>query len=180
MERVLAIDGALNKSGWVILEVTEKPGDKGIKAKEYGLIKPKATMPLGFKLLYIRNEVISLFKKYKPSMIVFEDTYAGKNAKTTARLNNAKGVFYVTAYELLGGNDPLYVGSAEARRCLGIKNNKQDVFEYFKELYKLKETFEKGNDITDAMAVGFWYVYDKREECKAKPREIKKRKAKKK
>jgi len=170
LERVLSIDGALNKSGWAILEDTGKKGIKHIKTVQYGIIKPKATMSLGFKLFYIRNELISLYKKYKPSIIVFEDTYAGQNAKTTARLNNAKGVFYVTAYELLGGNEPIYVGPAVARQCLGLRNNKQDVYNYFKKLYNLTESFEKGNDITDAMAVGFWYLYNQKDECKTKPR----------
>jgi len=177
LERVLAIDGALNHSGWAILEDTGKGKDE-IIAKQYGIIKPKATMSLGFKLFYIRTELNSLFNKYKPTIIVFEDTYAGKNAKTNARLNNAKGVFYVTAYELLKGNEPAYVSSVEARRCLGFKNNKNEPYEFFKKMYGLKESFEKANDITDAMTVGFWYLYDKNGDCASNKKEKKKKSTK--
>lgn len=173
--RVLAIDGALNHSGWVILdEMISAEGEVIIKASKYGIISPNPKMTLGFKLNYIREELIKMMKQFKPNVVVFEDTYSGRNAMTNARLNNAKGVFIVTVYGLLG-DDPVYVSAAVARSCLGFGNNKEDPYEYFSKKLKLTETFNQGNDITDAYTLGYWYLTERRGECKDKKTKRKKR-----
>jgi Holliday junction resolvasome RuvABC endonuclease subunit len=163
--RVLAIDGALNHSGWVILDEREKKdGSRQTVGSKYGVIMPNAKMSLAFKLSYIKKEVTDLIKTYKPDVVVFEDTYAGKNALTNARLNNAKGVYIVTVFEVTG-EDPVYVNAAVARSCLGFGNNKEDPYEFFSKLFDMSESFNKGNDITDAYTLGFWYIIDERGEC---------------
>lgn len=168
LNRVLAIDGALNKSGWVILDEKEtKSGELKISGSKYGTIAPKSTMSLAFKLLYIRKELLNLIKTYKPDVIVLEDVYLGPNVKTGARLNNAKGVYVLTAYEATG-KEPVYVAANVARSCLGFKNNKEEPYKYFSELFNLKESFNKGNDITDAYTLGFWYIKNRRGECVVK------------
>jgi crossover junction endodeoxyribonuclease RuvC len=175
--RVLAIDGALNHSGWVILDEREKKdGTRQAVGSKYGMIKPNAKMSLAFKLSFIRQELIDIIKTYKPDVIVFEDTYAGKNALTNARLNNAKGVFIVTVYEQTG-KDPVYVNAAVARSCLGFGNNKEDPYEFFSELFKMEENFDKGNDITDAYTLGFWYITDERGECEERTKKKKKKRS---
>lgn len=171
--RILAMDNALNHSGWVVLEDSGK-GIEFVIAKQYGVIMPKQTMSLGFKLHYNRSEMISLFKKYKPDVIVLEETYSGNNLKTAARLNCAKGAFLLTAYELLG-EDPACVTAATARKCLGFKNNKSEAFEFFQNKYELfrpegnTKKVRYADDITDAFVVGFWYILDQRGECKEIP-----------
>lgn len=176
--RVLGIDGALNHSGWVIVDEKEKKdGTCNAVASKYGMIMTNAKMSLAFKLSHIRQELIKIIKTYKPDYIVFEDTYAGKNALTNARLNNAKGVFIVTVYEVTG-KDPVYVNAAVARSCLGFKNNKEEPFEHFSQLLGLTESFEKGNDITDAYTLAFWFIVDQRGECQQSKHLARKRKKK--
>jgi Holliday junction resolvasome RuvABC endonuclease subunit len=171
--RVLAIDGALNNSGWVLLdEVESDSGKRIIKASKYGILSPNAKMSLGFKLDFIRKELIKMVKSFKPNVVVFEDTYSGRNAMTNARLNNAKGVFIVTVFELMG-EDPVYVSAAIARSCLGFGNNKEDPYEYFSKELKLTETFAQGNDITDAYTLGFWYLAERRGDCKERKKKVK-------
>lgn len=163
--RVLAIDGALNHSGWVVLDEKEKKdGSRQTVGSKYGRIMPNPKLSLAFKLLFIKNEVNDLIRTYKPDVVVLEDTYAGKNALTNARLNNAKGVFIVTVFETTG-KDPVYVNAAVARSCLGFGNNKEDPWEFFSKLFNMKESFEKGNDVTDSCTLGFWYITDERGEC---------------
>jgi len=164
--RIVAIDGALNHSGWVVLDVDAEKLES-IKSVKNGKIVPKTNMSLASKLLYIRQELIKLFRTYEPDMIVFEDTYAGKNPKTTSRLNNAKGVILMTAYEWLN-KEPACVKAIEARACLGFKNGKEpkrEPWEYFRAKYKLKMGFKAGNDITDAYTLGWWYVKSTGEGC---------------
>lgn len=174
--RVLGIDGALNHSGWVIVDEKEKKGGaRQAVASKYGMIMTNTKMSLAFKLSHIRQELIKIIKTYKPDYIVFEDTYAGKNALTNARLNNAKGVFIVTVYELTG-QDPIYVNAAVARSCLGFKNNKEEPFEHFSSLLGLTESFDKGNDITDAYTLAFWFITDQRGECQEVKHAARKRK----
>ena len=162
--RILGIDGALNCSGW---EVTDSPNGKGVgsvKGANCGTITTKPTMTLGFKLAHIRTEVTKLIKSYHPDVVVLEDTYAGKNALTNARLNNAKGVIFLTIFELMG-SDPVCITAAKARACAGFKNNKEEPFEFFKKRFKLKLSFEKGNDVTDACTLIWYYILSSREEC---------------
>lgn len=172
------MDGALNKSGWVVLDVVDGKGQDLIKPVAYGVINPKSSLPLSYKLVNIREELINLFRKYRPTVFVFEDTYAGQNKLTTARLNNAKGVFMATAHELLD-KEPVYVGAGTARKCLGFKNNKEEPFKYFQEMYNLTESFKQGNDITDAFTLGHWYVVWSREGCIEKKKKRKRVKPKK-
>ena len=153
--RIIALDGALNCSGWCCLTYEGKTGE--IQAEEYGLIKTRATMELGFKLLHVRQEFLRLLAAHMPDMIVFEDTYSGVNRLTTARLNNAKGVFVVTAREYLG-SEPVLISPSQARKCLGFKNNKDEPFAYFTQLYGLTFSFAQGNDITDSLTLGHWYI----------------------
>lgn len=170
--RVLAIDGALNHSGWVILDDIGDPNS--VRASRYGIITPNSKMSLGFKLSYIKKEITDIIKTYKPDVVVFEDTYSGKNALTNARLNNAKGAFILTVFELMH-KDPVYISAARARGCLGFKNNKEEPYEHFKKLFNLKESFEKANDITDAYTLGFWYITEQRGECKGRKKKTAKR-----
>jgi Holliday junction resolvasome RuvABC endonuclease subunit len=162
--RILAIDGALNHSGWVVLENKGGEGWEGVKASKYGIITTKPTMSLGFKLTYIRNELIKLIKSTRADVVVIEETYSGKNALTNARLNNAKGIIMQTAFEVLGA-DPITVTATVARSCVGFKNNKEEPYAFFQKKYNLPESFEKGNDITDAYTVGWWYILSSRGEC---------------
>jgi Holliday junction resolvasome RuvABC endonuclease subunit len=164
--RIMAIDGALNHSGWVMLDHKEVNIDLVAK----GIILPKLSFTLARKLMYLRKRVLELVKEYEPEEIVFEDTFAGQNALTTARLNNAKGVLLVTAYEALG-KEPACVKATEARACLGFRNGKdpkKEPWEFFTKEYDLKLGFEAGNDITDACVLGWWYIKSKQGECKKK------------
>jgi len=67
-------------------------------------------------------------------------------------------------HEVLG-SDPLTVTATVARKCLGFKNNKEEPYDFFQKKYKLPESFEKGNDITDAYTVGWWYIISRRNGC---------------
>jgi hypothetical protein len=185
--RILAIDGALNHSGWAFLEDKGGKGMEGVKASKYGTITTKPTMSLGFKLTYIRKELIRIIKETKPEIVVLEETYSGKNKLTTARLNNAKGIILQTVYEVMG-NDPIMVSATSARSCLGFKRKKREdgtkdsklePFEFFRDKYNLPESFSKGNDITDAFTIGWGYILSLRDECpnikKKKTRRTKKK-----
>jgi len=161
--RILGIDGALNHSGWALLDMKDGEGWEGVSASKYGTIKVKQKETLGFKLQYIRAELVKLCKSLRPDIIVLEDVYSGPNKKTVARLNNAKGVFVLTVYDLLG-KDPIFVGASEARSCLGLKN-KEHAYSFFADKYKLKES---DDDITDAYVLAWWYIKQHREECNIK------------
>lgn len=182
MKRLLGLDPSLNKTGWVILIFDENAkGREGIGASDYGLIKPNAKHSLGAKLLFNRIELQRLLKKYRPDVVVFEETFAGQNALTTSRLNNAKGVFVMTAFEFLK-DSPVMVYAGQARACLGFSNDKEEPFAFFKREFNLPESFKEGNDITDAYVVGYWYIINQREACvdskRKKPKNDRKRSSK--
>jgi Holliday junction resolvasome RuvABC endonuclease subunit len=175
--RVMAIDGALNKSGWVVLDDMDGTTLDSIVNRGFGIISPDAKMPLGFKLSYIRSEITKLMKTYKPSVVVLEDTFSGPNRLTAARLNNAKGVFVLTVYEVLRA-DPIYANVGRARGCLGFTNKKDEPFAFFQERFNIAKNFKNGNDITDACTLGFWYILNSRGDCARRTKAPKKKEPK--
>jgi Holliday junction resolvasome RuvABC endonuclease subunit len=172
--RILVIDGALNHSGWVLLDDRGGNGWEGVNASTYGRISCRSTESLGFKLNFLRGEIIKLIKSTRAEKVVLEETYAGNNALTTSRLNNAKGVITQAVFELLG-KDPVMVRINECRSCLGFvyekkEDRKKQPFEFFSKMYKLTESYAAGNDITDAFTLGWGYILYTRGECAKKKR----------
>ena len=144
--KVLALDVSSKSTGWFVTK------------RSCGFIRPPGALPLGEKLIYFRKELLKLLVRYKPEVVVLEDTYFRRNIHTLKVLSQFGGV--ATEVCAAAGCKIVTLTTTEARRyCCGKQEGKFDkkgVFEYFVSKYGLEDwTYGEYNDITDAMAL-FW------------------------
>jgi len=175
--KILGIDLAYNHAGWAFME---EPKNKTRKLKliEKDIISvdDKLKLNMAQKLVFMSKELFKVIRKYKPDIVVLEDTFTGANAEVTAKLNNAKGMALVLIYNLMK-SEPICATAATVRSCIGIKS-KEDVFYYYQKLYKLPKDFKKYNDLSDAIALAHYYYYTKNNMCAEKKSKSKKSKKK--
>jgi len=149
--KILALDISTVSSGWFVTKAS------------CGMIVPPKGTSLNLKLAYFRAELENLMLKYKPDLTIIEDAYYRPgfgNIHTLKQLCFFAGV----AVEVAGthGIKVEFMTATQARKfCCGNHDKafkKPEVFKYFVEKYELNDwTFDKHNDITDAMALGRGY-----------------------
>lgn len=149
--KILALDVSTKSTGWFITK------------KSCGKILPDKALSFGDKLVFFRQELDKLLLKHKPDIIVLEDSYYRPgfgNIHTLKALVKFAGV----AIELCASRGiPLEIITASAARkhCCGKqeeKLGKPEVFKFFVEKYGLTDwTYDKDNDVTDAMALAWGY-----------------------
>jgi Holliday junction resolvasome RuvABC endonuclease subunit len=150
MSKILSFDVSSVSTGWSFIF--------GGKLKEFGTIEPPKNFRLQEKLWWFKSEVNALFKIYFPDYVIVEETYM-KNVKTLKTLMQFIGVINLECFFELA-QEPTFVSPQTVRSHYKLKN-KEDVFNYVKNKYKVKlknYTFETGNDITDSALQGlYWY-----------------------
>jgi|GEM_PF-66441 crossover junction endodeoxyribonuclease RuvC len=91
---VLGIDPGLATTGWGVVEKDSPPLLKG-----FGVIVTPANTPLPDRLLRIRCELNQLFYKYQPDVMVIEELFFAKFAKSIAATAQARGAILCAAAE---------------------------------------------------------------------------------
>jgi Holliday junction resolvasome RuvABC endonuclease subunit len=149
--KVLGLDVSTKSTGWFIT----KPS--------CGIIAPDPKLSFDEKLVVFRIELDYLLTKHRPDVVVIEDAYYRPgfgNIHTLKALVKFAGV----AQELCaskGIQTEIITATAARKHCCGTqegKFKKQEVFNFFKMKYNLDDwTYNKHNDITDAMALSWGY-----------------------
>ena len=162
--KVLGLDVSTKSTGWFIT----KPS--------CGIIAPDPSLSFEGKLVYFRVELGKLLDKYKPDVVVIEDAYYRSGFGSIHTLK-ALVKFAGVAQELCaskGIQTEIITATAARKHCCGAQEGpfkKKEVFNFFKTKYNLDDwTFQKYNDVTDAMALSWGY----RELQKTKKRSDKK------
>ncbi|HRH97224.1 MAG TPA: crossover junction endodeoxyribonuclease RuvC [Prosthecobacter sp.] len=95
VERVLAIDPALRKTGWAVVE---NAGGQ-LRALEWGVIHNKpALLPSGC-LVAIREALNDVIKRHAPTVCAIESTIFVQSYKTAIVLGTARGACLIAAAE---------------------------------------------------------------------------------
>ncbi len=150
--KLLALDISTKSTGWFITK------------RSCGKIVPKVQLSFEEKLVFFRIELLKLLKKYKPDHVVIEDSYyrPGYSIHTLKQLVKFAGVA-IEAISSLGIGVDIITASTARKNCCGKhegKFKKEEVFAYFVDKYGLDDwTFNKHNDITDAMALAWGYKH---------------------
>ena len=145
---ILSLDVSAASTGWTF-------SVKG-NLKTYGLIKTSPKNGRAERLLSFKCELVALLKKYKPSHIVIENGYYGRNVKTLKVLCEFSGVAKLCSMEVLG-IEPFIMNVNTPKAYFGCKK-KEDVFETMVTLYELDGfEFKTHNDITDALIQSVCY-----------------------
>jgi Holliday junction resolvasome RuvABC endonuclease subunit len=150
MVKILSFDVSSVSTGWSFF--------KDDKLTAFGVIKIPIEYELQTRLLWFKYHIHMLLTMYKPKIVLVEDTYL-KNVKTLKTLMQFIGVLNLMCGEILEVT-PTFLSPNSIRSVFELKT-KEDVFECVKDRYKvkLKElTFENGNDITDSILQGLYYI----------------------
>lgn len=89
--RILGIDPGLERTGWGVIE-TEGSRLSFLAA---GVILSKASEPMAMRLNRIDLELSSIVEKWKPESAAIEETFVNKNAASSLKLGQARGVAIV-------------------------------------------------------------------------------------
>lgn len=146
MSTILAMDISARSTGWSVI----KSGR--VSKKRLGLIKINSNLPMGKRLQLFEWNIKEIIKKYDPGIIVIEDVFKGRNAKTFKILSLFRGVAIKAVYDEIG-KDPVSIMAAQVRRLIDLPNDKEAVFKALNTKYKLGFDFKKDNDIVDAIAL---------------------------
>lgn len=161
--RYLALDLAYRKVGWAVMEPRRKFKHIPLKLIDKGIVTVPKDPPMYDNLVYLYDSIRALIKKYKPDIIVLEDTFLGRNADTAAKLNVSKGMALACIYSS-ASREPTCATAQAVRSCLGLKS-KEEVFNHYCSLYNIENNFKKYNDITDAIALCYYYYYNSNGLC---------------
>jgi Holliday junction resolvasome RuvABC endonuclease subunit len=91
----------------------------------------------------------------KPTHIVIEDVFRGRNVATMKLLARFSGVAIELSRRLLR-KDPLVVMATEVRSLLGCGRKKEEAFKFVCKKYNLDWSFNKMNDVTDALCLALY------------------------
>jgi len=120
---------------------------------EFGLIKTTNKSTEGERLVLFRNELINILSKYRPTHIVMEDIFGGRNMKTLKLLAKFSGVAQ-ECNKAFTGIDTEIMHTSTVRAYFKVKT-KREIFDEVISLlgWEDKEwSFNKYNDITDAIS----------------------------
>ena len=146
MVKILGLDISAVSTGYSVM-------NRGRLVKSVcGMIKPKPRRPYGERLQTLEAEIKKLIRDNNPDEVIIEDIFKGRNAKTFKILSMFRGVAIKAIYDEME-KDPLSVMASQARALLGIKNTKEDAFDFINSKYKLNYDFEEHNDITDSIVL---------------------------
>jgi len=164
--RTMSFDVSSVATGWSVLTLS----GAGSKATliDFGVVRIPSELDLQSKLVWFKHHVSGLLLVYKPDDIVIEETYL-KNVKTLKTLTQFIGVLHLLCGELLGLT-PCFVSPNTVRSYYKLAT-KEDAFDYVRNNYKVKLknlTFEDGNDITDSILQGLYWIYEGRYKEKKK------------
>lgn len=152
VERVLAIDPALRKTGWAVVEGS---GNR-LQAVAWGVIANKPNLLLSGCLVAIREQLSDVIRTHSPTVCAIETTIYVQSFKTAITLGTARGACLIAAAEHglpIFEYAPREIKQAAVGR--GAAQKDQVAF-MMRSLLRLKETPEA--DAADALAAAVTHL----------------------
>jgi len=122
-----------------------------------GTIETKPKFSRSERLVSFHEQLVLILQECKPSSIVIEDTFGGKNVKTLKILSEFSGVAKFTC-KFFAGIDPFVVANTTVKAYYKVRT-KEVLFYFICDIFDRKElTFKEDNDIMDALAQLLYYT----------------------
>ncbi len=155
MRRIISIDPGYGRCGVAILQKDEQGG---LLLLHSTCLTTDKKLPLGERLLSLKNNVTLLIDEYKPNESAMEKLFFAKNAKTALMVAESVGVIRVTLEEL--ALKPKEYTPAEIKIAVAGYGSadKASVAFMIKKLITLSPT-KKLDDELDAIAVGITHAF---------------------
>jgi crossover junction endodeoxyribonuclease RuvC len=86
--RILGLDPGLRRTGWGVIDVE---GNR-LRHVANGVVESKASDPLAARLVFIHSALARIVADFAPLEAAVEETFVNKNAESTLKLGQARGV----------------------------------------------------------------------------------------
>ena len=145
---ILGIDPGLARTGFGVIE----SDGRSLKALDYGCIStgPKTVLTQRLKRIFL--DLKNLVRKYKPDLIVIEELFFAKNAKTAIKVGQARGVAILACAEAKCQITELTPLQMKIYLTSFGRASKKQIQRMVKLRLKLEET-PKPDDTADALAL---------------------------
>jgi Holliday junction resolvasome RuvABC endonuclease subunit len=143
---ILSLDISASCTGWSAIN-----HEDGVFI--YGNITTKAKLPTAARLDKFRDELKFLLSKYKPRVVVIEDTFLGRNPLVNKLLSKFAGVAEQTIFEYRKA--PPYIVSNKTVKAFFKAKDKEALFNIMLDLLEWDPgfyPFKKYNDVVDSIA----------------------------
>jgi crossover junction endodeoxyribonuclease RuvC len=86
--RILGLDPGLRHTGWGVVELD---GNR-LRHVANGVVNVDPAPPLAQRLAFLHQELTEVFKRQQPDEAAVEETFVNRNAASTLKLGQARGV----------------------------------------------------------------------------------------
>ncbi len=160
---ILGIDPGTATTGYGVVHKKGNPKKLEIDYICHGVITTPVGMEMGERLLMLRQGLRKVMKLHKPQIIVIEQLFFGRNAKTAMTVGQARGVVMVTAAEQKIKTRE-YQGLWVKKKLVGDGHaSKKQIQQFVRKtlgLYKLP----RPDDAADALALAICFlIHDKKD-----------------
>ena len=148
---ILALDISSNNTGYAVL----RNGRWNKSGASFGHVKVPTDLSLPKRLVLFRDALARIIRAIKPTDIIIEDVFSGRNIATMKLLARFNGVAVELCRRTIK-KDPIIALAAEVRAGIGCGRSKKEAFEYIQKRYNLDWSFNKMNDVTDALMLALY------------------------
>ena len=86
--RLIGLDPGLAVTGWGIIDIV----DNRLTHVADGAVRTDRSLPLARRLVYLADSLVEVIERFQPVEAAVEETFVNKNAVTTLRLGQARGI----------------------------------------------------------------------------------------
>jgi crossover junction endodeoxyribonuclease RuvC len=161
MRIILGLDLSSVASGWSLFHDD--------KLAAMGVISPDSDLSETGKIFFITHSVYGLFKIYKPTELVIEDTFYSKDPTVLKKLNRIAGAIQYTWFNLRATDPSFYMAISARKSIPNLKGNsdKEEIVKLVNQHFNLRGRL-KDHNIADAIVVAYHHVvHDNMEKLKA-------------
>lgn len=157
---ILGIDPGTATTGYGVIKSNKAKVGKGnneLTHIAHGVIKTPVGMPMGERLLILRRELKKIIKIHKPTNIIIEQLFFGRNSKTAIMVGQARGVVMMTAAEV---SLPLFdlQGLRVKKKLAGDGHaSKKKIQQVVRKILKLSR-LPRPDDAADALALAIYFL----------------------
>jgi len=152
-ELILGIDPGTIVTGYGVIQCTSS---NEFSLRECGVFRTSSKQLLGVRVREIYDEVKTIIDRFDPDVVVVEDVFVGKNARSALMLGHVRGVILLAA-EVCGVPVAQYTPREIKKAVAGNGNATKDQVAFMvQKRLRLKEV-PSPSDASDAVAAALSY-----------------------
>lgn len=151
--RLIGLDPGLRSTGWGIIDVS---GNRLAHVAD-GAVRPDPKAPLASRLRTLHDGLMEILEQFEPDEAAVEETFVNKNASSTLKLGEARGVVLVVP-ALAGLAVAEYSANRVKKSVVGAGHANKDQVQHMVSRL-LPGCTISGPDAADALAVAICHAH---------------------